>query len=189
MIKIRSVRPEDAERLAEIYRYYVENTAISFEYIAPTTEEFGERIRTYSTKYPYLVAEEDGRIVGYSYAAPFKTRAAYAWSVEATIYLDHTQKGRGIGKVLYTEMEKRLSAQHITNFCACITCPDAPDPYVTDASIRFHTAMGFRMVGKFEKCGRKFGRWYNMVWMEKIISPHLENQPAVTPPLKDIYDI
>jgi len=184
-MKIRFVRPEDAQELAEIYRYYVENTAVSFEYQAPTAGEFENRIRTYSEKYPYLVAEEDGKLLGYAYAAPFKSRAAYAWSVEATIYLDRNQKGRGIGKALYTELEKRLAAQHITNFCACITCPEKEDPYVTDASIRFHTAMGFRMVGRFEKCGRKFGRWYNMVWMEKIISPHREDQPEVTPPVKD----
>ena len=114
-IKIRIATTEDAEQLLRIYSYYVENTAITFEYEIPSLKEFQDRIKKILNRNPYLVAEQDGKITGYSYAGIFKDRAAYDWSVETTIYVDKDFHGKGIGKMLYTELERYLKLMNITN--------------------------------------------------------------------------
>ena len=169
---IRSVKLEDAERLLEIYSYYVENTAISFEYVTPSLEEFRERITTITKKYPYLVLEEEGVIRGYSYAGVFKGRAAYDHCCETTIYLDRDSKGNGYGRALYEALENALKEIGIKNLYACIGDPETEDEYLTKNSEHFHSHMGYTKVGEFHKCGYKFGRWYNMIWMEKMIGEH-----------------
>ena len=166
---IRSAVPEDAAALAAIYAYYVERTAVSFEYDAPTVEEFRCRIEKTLRQFPYLVAEEDGVIRGYAYAGPFVGRVAYRFSCELTIYLDHNARGRGFGPMLYTALEEKLKEMGIRNLYACIGDPDEEDEYLTRASERFHRRMGFAKVGDFHHCGYKFDRWYNMIWMEKLI--------------------
>ena len=166
---IRSVKLEDAERLLEIYSYYVENTAISFEYVTPSLEEFRERITTITKKYPYLVLEEEGVIRGYSYAGVFKGRAAYDHCCETTIYLDRDSMGNGYGRALYEALENALKEIGIKNLYACIGDPETEDEYLTKNSEHFHSHMGYTKVGEFHKCGYKFGRWYNMIWMEKMI--------------------
>ena len=167
---IRSAATEDADRLLEIYSYYVENTAISFEYETPSLEEFRGRISQTLEKYPYLVAEEDGLIQGYSYAGVFKGRAAYDHCCEVTIYLDRDSKGKGYGRALYEALEDALKKQGILNLYACIGDPIVEDEYLTKDSEKFHQHMGYTKVGEFHKCGYKFGRWYNMIWMEKFIT-------------------
>ena len=174
MTIIRSAQPADAGRLAQIYRYYVENTAVSFEYAAPDEGAFRERIEGTLANYPYLVLEEDGAILGYAYAGPFKTRAAYARSAELSIYLDKAARGRGLGKQLYEAMEAEMRARGFLNLYACIADPPAEDEYLTHGSERFHGRMGFVKAGSFHQCACKFGRWYNMIWMEKLIGEHRE---------------
>ena len=169
---IRNVKKEDAARLLEIYSYYVENTAITFEIDVPTLEEFTDRIFHISAKYPYLVLEDDGRIMGYSYAGAFHERAAYSRSAEVTIYLDKDAHGKEYGRALYEELERRLKDMGIINLYACIGDPVEEDETLTRNSEHFHEHMGYTKVGTFHKCGHKFGRWYNMIWMEKIIGPH-----------------
>lgn len=180
-IIIRTASPADAERLAEIYAPYVEKTAITFEYEAPGTEEFAERIVQKLKRYPYLVAEIDGKIVGYAYASPFHERAAYNWSAELSIYVDWDCRGKGIGRRLYEEMERILTAQHILNVNACIASTETPDEYLDNNSPEFHAHMGYRLVGKFTRCGYKFGRWYDMIWMEKMLGKHPEKPLPVIP--------
>ena len=160
---IRSVVLDDAERLLEIYAYYVRNTAISFECSVPLPEEFRERIRNTLKKYPYLVLEEDGIIQGYAYAGAFVGRAAYEHSCELTIYLDHNSKGRGYGRALYEALEQALKDMGILNLYACIGDPVVEDEYLTRNSEQFHQHLGFTKVGEFHKCGYKFDRWYNMI--------------------------
>ncbi len=168
-IKIRNAEPADAKRLLEIYDYYVRNTAITFEYDTPSLEEFTNRIENTIKRYPYLVIEKDGRIEGYAYAGVFKDRAAYDWSCETTIYIDHELRKSGMGRMLYEALEEKLKAQGIRNLYACIGYPEKEDEYLTKNSAEFHAHLGYSIVGEFHRCGYKFDRWYNMIWMEKII--------------------
>ena len=172
-ICVRDAKPEeDAKRLLEIYAYYVKHTAITFEYEVPALAEFQQRMETTLKKYPYLVIEKDGVIEGYAYARPFVGRAAYNRSSELSIYLSHTSQKCGLGKRLYEELTARLKEMGILNLYACIGYPQDEDEYLTKNSAEFHAHMGFQIVGEFHKCGYKFDRWYNMIWMEKIIGEH-----------------
>ena len=180
MITVGNAKLKDAERLLEIYDYYVKNTAITFEYTTPTIEEFRVRMEKTMQKYPYLVAVKDEKIAGYAYAGAFVGRAAYDWSCETSIYLDKNARRCGIGKTLYAALEKELKKMGILNMYACIGYPDNEDEYLTKNSAEFHSHIGFVQVGEFHKCGYKFGRWYNMIWMEKIIGEHKEKQAPVT---------
>ena len=182
-LHIREAAPGDAQACLDIYDWYVANTAITFEYETPSLSEFLGRMETVQKKYPWLIAERGGRIVGYAYAGAFHPRAAYNWAAESTIYLDHDLQRAGIGRVLYTALEDAVRSQGILNLCACIGYPHdrVEDEHLTCNSADFHAHMGYRMVGCFDRCGYKFGRWYDMVWMEKLLAPHTHPQPAVVP--------
>lgn len=180
-IRIRFACTEDAPALLAIYTPYVLNTAITFEYEAPTLEEFTARIAHTLEKFPYLVAEREGKILGYAYASPFKERPAYDWAVETSIYVRSDTRQSGIGRCLYDALEKVLSEQGILNMEACIAYPIHEDEHLTLDSVKFHTKMGYRMVGRFTACGYKYEQWYDMVWMEKLIGEHLPVQLPVRP--------
>ena len=184
-IALRLASVDDAAELLEIYSYYVTNTVITFEYDVPTLEEFRTRISSISSQYPYLIAELDGKIVGYAYATPFRTRAAYQWNVETTIYIHKNYKKLGIGKILYEALETILKMQNVLNLNACIAYAVTEDEYLTNDSKRFHEKIGYSFVGEFHKCGFKYNRWYSMIWMEKFIGEHVEN-PAKVIPFKDL---
>ena len=173
MITVRRAETGDAERLLEIYDHYVRNTAITFEYETPSLEEFKERMVGIMKRYPYLVIEKDGKIEGYSYAGVFKDRAAYDRSCETTIYIDKDAHKEGLGRMLYEALEEELKKQGMLNLYACIGFPAAEDEYLTTNSADFHAHLGYTKVGEFHKCGYKFGRWYDMIWMEKMIGEHL----------------
>lgn len=173
MIEIRDAKITDAKRLLEIYDYYVRNTAITFEYDTPSLEEFVSRMENIMKSYPYLVIERDGRIEGYTYAGVFKNRAAYDWSCETTIYIDHETRKNGMGRMLYEALEERVKDMGILNMYACIGYPESEDEYLTKNSAEFHEHMGFIKVGQFHQCGYKFDRWYDMIWMEKMLGEHL----------------
>ena len=182
MITFRIAKVEDASRILEIYAYYVENTAVSYEYDVPSLEEFTERIRNILVKYPYIVAEEDGRIVGYIYASRFAQRAAYGWAAGTSIYIDRDFHRRGIGKILYEKLEAILKLQNITKLYAGAADPmEEEDPYLTRNSEHFHEAIGYKPVARYHGCGSKFGRWYNLLWMEKIINEHTVPPKEVIP--------
>lgn len=176
---IRTARLEDAERLREIYSYYVTDTAISFEYEVPTVEEFRERIRKTLEKYPYLVVEVEGRIAGYCYASAFKGRPAYDWSVETTIYLDRNYKKMGLGRLLYEALEEALKKMNILNANACIAVCDVADEHINNNSKEFHEHMGYSLVGTFHNSGFKFHNWYDMIWMEKFLGEHTNSPKKV----------
>lgn len=188
VITIRTAVQQDAKVLLEIYAPYVKKTAITFEYDVPSVEEFARRISKVLQKYPYLVAEVNGEPVGYAYAGPFKERAAYDWAVETTVYVRENMKKSGIGRALYTALEEALAAQGILNLNACIAFPENEDEYLTRDSVKFHERMGFETAGRFHKCGCKFGRWYDMVWMEKLIGEHVENPPAARTAAMEHHD-
>ncbi len=178
---IRMAEEADAPALLDIYRPYVEQTAITFEYDVPTSAEFARRITATLQRYPYLVAEADGVPVGYAYAAPFKERAAYDWAVETSIYVRQGLPGRGCGGQLYSALERLLRAQHILNLNACIAWTAEADAHLDNNSTEFHAHLGYVPVGTFHQCGYKFGRWYDMIWMEKMLAPHPETPKPVVP--------
>ena len=126
-MRIREAIISDAEAMLAIYAPYVEQTAITFEYDVPTIDDFRQRLLKVQAKYPWIVAEEQGRIVGYAYASAFKERAAYQWAVVTSIYVDHNMKRCGIGRQLHEALEQRLKAQGILNMNACISFIETED--------------------------------------------------------------
>lgn len=179
-VKIEKVTIEDAKQILAIYEPYVQSTAITFEVETPDLKEFTDRIINISKKYPYLKAVCNGEILGYAYAGCFKGRAAYDWSVETTIYIRQDCRNLGIGRLLYEALERSLAQMGILNMNACIASPTEEDEYLNNDSQYFHEKMGFDMVGKFHNSGSKFGKWYDMIWMEKMIGEHKENPQPVT---------
>ena len=170
-IRIRPAEERDIPAMLAVYAPYVEETAVSFEYAVPSPEEFRTRLARVQGFYPWLVAEQEGRVLGYAYASRFHPRAAYDWSVEVSIYLGRQERGRGLGRQLYEALEAMLRAQNVLSAYACIALAETPDEYLDHASILFHERMGYRLTGTFPNCGYKFERWYGMVWMEKRLVP------------------
>ena len=178
---IRAAVPDDAKELLEIYAPYIERSAISFENAVPTVANFRKRISDTLKTYPYLVLVCENEILGYAYAAPFKNRPAYNWCVETTIYVKHGYARRGLGKKLYSALENILRSQNILNMNACIAHTSGASEYLTNASEEFHKKMGFKKAAHFSQCGFKFGKWFDMVWMQKIIGPHTEKTKDIIP--------
>lgn len=171
----------DAPALREIYLPYVRTTAVTFELTDPSLEEFSERVRTTLERYPYIVAVDEGEIVGFAYAKAFRPRAAYLHSIETSIYMRMDYRGKGAGRRLYETLAKLLMLQNVYNMEACIAHCEPADEYVPATSRLFHERLGFRLVGKFTKCAHKFGRWYDMIWMEKILGDHIANPDPFMP--------
>lgn len=171
----------DAATLREIYLPYVRTTAVTFELEDPTLEDFTERVRKTLERYPYIVAVEEGEIVGYAYASAFRPRAAYLHSIETSIYMRMDYRGKGVGRRLYETLAKLLVLQNVFNMEACIAHCDPADEYVPATSRLFHERLGFKLVGKFNKCAHKFGRWYDMIWMERILGDHIVDPQSFLP--------
>lgn len=171
-IIIRKANLKDASKLLEIYAPYVEKTAITFETEVPTEAEFCDRMKMVLKDYPYLTAEINKEVVGYAYTSSFVGREAYRHSAETSIYVREDLRGSGIGGKLYKAIEEISKAQSICNLYACIGYTDVEDDHLTNDSTRFHEYFGYKQTGSFKKCGYKFGTWYDMIWMEKIIGAH-----------------
>ena len=181
--RIRAAVPGDAQALLSIYAPYILKTAITFEYEVPSLEEFRGRIVRTLERFPYLAAERDGVLLGYAYSGPFIGRAASGWSAEATIYLREDARRSGLGRRLYQALEDTVRAQNILNLNASIAVPPAEgeDPYLTRNSAEFHAHLGYRQAAEFHRCGYKFGRWYNLIWMEKFLGEHTVPPAPVIP--------
>ena len=174
-VSIRHATPADAAQIREIYAPYVRETAITFEYEVPSVEEFQNRIAHTLMRYPYLVAvDEEGMIRGYSYASCYYGRAAYDRSVEVSIYVEKGLHGAGIGRKLYVALEEELRARGFLNLTACIAWTQEPNRYLTHQSPRFHERMGYEKGAHFHKIGYKFGRWFDIIWMEKMLGQHID---------------
>lgn len=162
-MSIRQATVQDVPRILEIYAPYVENTAISFEYTVPSLGAFTQRFLEITARFPWLVWEEKGVVLGYAYGSlPFE-RAAYQWCAEASIYLCPEARGKGIGKKLYGELEQLLQQQGYKKVYAIITTAN-------EDSIAFHRAAGYRHTATMPNCGFKIGVWYGTVWMEKELN-------------------
>ncbi|MDM8246770.1 N-acetyltransferase family protein [Collinsella tanakaei] len=170
--RIRTARSEDAAALAAIYAPFVTGTVVSFEFDAPSVEEFQRRIEATSTAFAYVVAEvvESGEIAGYAYYGTLRSRPAYQWAAETSIYLAPAHQGRGLGSVLVEAIERLMAAQGIALSVACITSDNT-------GSIAFHERLGYEHCGEFCNCAFKLGRWLSVTWMEKQLLPCTE-KPA-----------
>ena len=157
---IRIAEERDLPEILSIYAPYVLNTAYSFEYTVPTLEEFTERFRTYTAQFPWLVWEENGRVLGYAYGSRPWGRAAYGWNAEISIYLAPQIHGRGIGRKLCAVLEEILRLQGYRIIYSVITSDN-------QGSIEFHKKIGYTLVAEFPGCGHKFGRVLGTVWLEK----------------------
>ncbi len=169
---IRLAEADDAEEILAIYAHYIEQS-VTFECILPSLEQFKKRIEDVLQIYPYLVAEKDGRIIGYTYAHRFKDRQAYDWSVECSIYLHPLARGMGLGKILYGALMKLLALQNMQMAYACVTMPNVP-------SEALHKSVGFHCVAQMPNAGYKAGAWHDVKWYAKEIGTFpLEPRPVV----------
>lgn len=159
---IRDAQLYDAAAIVAIYNPYVRDTTISFEEAPLTTEEMAERIERVTEKYPWLVYEEDGEILGYAYATSWRARKAYQYTVEVTAYVAPSTHKRGIGTQLYTALIGELRAR---GFHAAIGAIALPNP----ASVAFHEKLGFVKVGQVREAGRKFNRWVDIGFWELLL--------------------
>ncbi len=176
--EIRPVSLDDAPVLQAIYADYVEKTVVSFETVAPSVEEFRERIRTISRDFPYLVYEKDGRVLGYAYAHKCFERKAYDWDAETTVYLDPSERGRGIGRVLYGALVDILTLLGYRNLYAIIVSENTE-------SCSFHERNGFKLFSVFHKTGWKSGRWLDVSWYERQIGS-FEGAPSPTTSISEL---
>lgn len=173
-IQVRMATIEDAARLLEIYIPYITDTAITFEYEVPSVKEFEARIEKVLEKFPYLVAVEQDRIVGYAYASSYKTRAAYQWSVETSIYMDLDYQGSGIGSILYRKLFELLQKQRVRNVYACVTLPNSKSEAI-------HKKFGFTLIGRFHNVGYKLNEWHDTGWFEKHLDLESDTPEQVIP--------
>ncbi|MBW5415896.1 N-acetyltransferase [Pseudomonas luteola] len=160
--KVRVAVPDDASAIQAIYAPMVLNTAISFELVPPTVQEMANRIETTLSTYPYLVAEQNGRVIGYAYASQHRAREAYRWSVDVTVYIDPTVHRQGIGRSLYQGLLPILTEQGFHAAYAGIALPN-------NASVGLHEALGFKHIGTYPEVGFKHDRWHDVgYWRREL---------------------
>ena len=174
---IRDATPErDAAACLAIYGPFIRDTVISFEEVLPSVEQFAERIRAAQQAHAWLVFEDDGEVVGYAYATQHRSRAAYRWATDVTIYVAQSHHRRGIARRLYEALFDRLRAQGYQVACAGVTLPN-------EASVALHRALGFEPVGVYRRIGWKFGRWHDVAWWQLELELADGSQPAEPGPL------
>lgn len=166
---IRDARRSDVPAMLAIYAPFVEHTAVSFEYDVPTEAEFARRLEEHQAAFPWLVCEENGRVMGYAYAGRAFERAAYGWNAEISCYLAPELRGRGVGRRLYARIEEILTRLGYYKLFAVVTSANAP-------SVAFHHALGFRDAACFRNVGYKQGGWYDVLWLEKTLCDRPEPQ-------------
>ena len=156
---IRSVVPADAQAISEIYAPFVSESATSFEAVSPDAAEIQKRIKEVTLKFPWLVFEAGGRVLGYAYGSTHRTRHAYQWSTDVSVYIHETARKHGVGRALYLALFDVLRRQGYFNAYAGITLPNP-------GSVRLHESMGFTPVGVYSRAGFKFGQWHDVVWLQ-----------------------
>jgi phosphinothricin acetyltransferase len=179
--RVRVADPaRDAERVGEIYRYYVDETDISFEEVAPSASEMRERMEAVLEWTPWLVAvgSEADRVIGYAYASRHRERAGYRWSVDISVYVDRRWHRRGIGRALYAELIPILRRQGFVNVYAGIAVPNP-------GSVGLHESLGMRQIGVYEKVGYKLGAWPNVAWLGMRLNEPIA-KPAEPVPFRDL---
>ncbi len=169
------IRHADAARdgaaCAAIYAPFVTGSHVSFEEEPPDADEFARRIDRTSRSYPWLVAEQDGAVIGFAYASAHRERAAYRWAADAAVYVDERSRRRGVGRALYESLFSLLARQGVQTVCAGVTLPN-------DASVGLHEAVGFRPVGVYRRIGYKQGAWRDVGWWQLELVAPTDGVPA-----------
>jgi phosphinothricin acetyltransferase len=170
---VRPATPADAEACAAIYAPYVTDTAITFETEVPPAEEMARRIVAAGERHAWLVLEDGGRVVGYAYGVPFRTRAAYRWACEVSVYVERGRRRSGAGRALYQALLERLAERGFRMAVAGMTLPN-------DASVALHRELGFEPVGTFRRIGYKHGAWHDVAWVQRPLTddPGTPSEPA-----------
>ena len=169
---VRAVRPDDADSITAIYNHYVRNTIITFEETPVSTEEMSQRIKSNGSNLPWLIYEKDHQLLGYAHASNWKSRCAYANSVESTIYLKPEESNKGIGYQLYTALIEQLTIKGFHAIIGGIALPN-------EASIALHEKLGFEKVAHFKEVGFKFDQWIDVGYWELLIStPHSDRNES-----------
>jgi phosphinothricin acetyltransferase len=163
-VLVRDATEDDAGACAAIYAPYVTDSAVTFEYEPPSATEMARRITAAQRAHAWLVLEEEGRVVGYAYAGPFKERAAYRWSCEVSVYLEAGRRRSGRGRLLYEALFARLAERGFRTLVAVMTLPN-------DASEGLHRALGFEPVGTLRRVGWKHGQWRDVAYAQRSIGP------------------
>jgi len=159
---IRPCTTSDTAAICAIYNHYIEHTVITFEEILLTAAQMQERVNAYTQLYPWLVCEDAGEIVGYAYASKWKERSAYKHTAEVTVYLKHDATQKGYGSALYAELIAQLSAQGCHVVLGCLAIPNDP-------SAKLHERFGFKQIAHFSEVGRKFDRWIDVGYWQKVL--------------------
>jgi L-amino acid N-acyltransferase YncA len=163
---VRPATPEDMAAVTAIYAHFVENTTSTFDLVAPGEATMRRRLQSVvESGLPYLVAELDGYIVGYSYAAIFRPRAGYCFTVEDSIYVRADCRGYGVGKALLTELTSLCTLRGCHSMVACICGENVP-------SVALHASLGFLPIGVLPEAGRKFGKWLSLSIMQRLLAPN-----------------
>ena len=164
-MKLRAATPADSAAIAAIYAPYVTDSIVSFEAEAPSPAEIAARMEVAGALYPWIVAlDGGGAMLGYTYASPFRSRAAYRYAVETTIYLAAGAQGRGTGERLYRSLLETLVAQGFAQAIGAITLPNP-------ASIRLHRKLGFEEAGVYREVGWKMGAWHSVSLWQRPLAP------------------
>ncbi len=172
MITVRPSTDADLPAITAIYGWNVLNGLGTFEEDPPAQDEMTRRRAAFLERgLPYLIAEQDGVVLGYAYAGPFRLRAAYRYTVEDSVYVSPDAVGKGVGKALLTALIAQCEALGLRQMVAVIG--DSGNT----ASIGLHAAMGFEQKGVFPAMGHKFGRWVDLVWMQRPLNGGGERQP------------
>lgn len=159
---IRPATPGDAAALCAIYNHFVAGTVVTFEEEPVAEEEMARRVATVTAAWPWLVAEEEGRVAGYAYATSWKARSAYRRTVESTVYVAPGQERRGLGRALYGALLDALRAQGVHAVLGGIALPN-------EASVGLHERLGFAKVGQLREVGWKLGRWVDVGYWERVL--------------------
>lgn len=162
---LRPATIKDIPEMLNIYGPFVSDTTVTAEYEVPSKQEFTKRLNEYTQKTPWLVCEIDGQIAGYAYASPHRTRAAYQWSAETSIYVNPSFHRSGIATALYSALFSLLHIQGYYNIYVGITCPNPK-------SFSLHSSMGFEKSGTYHNSMFKFGEWHDVIWMGKSLRAH-----------------
>lgn len=174
MIKLRIARSEDDEGILSIYTPYVEETNVTFDYDVEEAKVFCQKIDEMLLEFPWIIAEDKGKVVGYAYAKRHRDRVAYNWCAESSIYVHEDYQGKGVAKLLYEALLEILSAQNTINVYAGIAQPN-------ESSTMFHVKMGFTPVGVYKKVGFKNGQWHDVLWVHRILLKHPGTPKAYIP--------